>query len=220
MRALWGLFLFLAAGALAAESPLYWAIANNDALAVWKLTAPEGAPEQLEENGLAPTAWAVQKGSGEVLQVLAWRGVPLDGVDAHGRNLLFSAAALGRVDLFDRIAAAGADPMRVDEDGRNLVHAAAPSPHLEMLARVLARGPSAVQRSALGVTPLMMACWGGHSAAVKLLLRWGAVPDDQDYLGRSVRDYAGWSGDPKTLEVIDLALTRWTIEPADGAPLP
>jgi ankyrin repeat protein len=220
MRRIGLILTLLAAGGVWGESPLYWAIANNDALEVWKLTAPEGPPAVLEENGLPPPAWAVERASAEVLEVLAWRGVSLDQVDVHGRNLLYGAAALGRVDLFDRIAAAGALTTQVDDQGNTLVHAGATAPHLILVGRLLATGLDATARTNLGVTPLMRACGAGRSEAVTLLLRWGGVPEDLDFLGRSVRDYAVRSGDTATLSVIDQALSPWSIGQDGGDPLP
>lgn len=205
---------------LPAESNLYWALANNDALAVWQMTTPEGAPVDLGDASLDRAALAVGQGAGEALQALAWKGVPLDAVDADGRNLLFSAAALGRLDLFERIQAAGARTDQVDASGKTLVHAAALSPHPEMLRTLLALGLGAADKSSLGITPLMEAALAGKSDEVEVLLAWGSVPEDEDYLGRSVRDFAVASGDPGTLAVVDGALTPWTISPDDGVPLP
>lgn len=203
-----------------AESPLYWAIANNDALGVWNLTQPDAAPGTLAETGQEPPMLAVERGAAEVLQVLIWRGSALDGVDTQGRNLLFPAAALGRLDLFDRIAASGARVDQVDGQGLTLVHAAAVSPHTRMLRRLLASGAAVQSRSHLGITPLMEASRAGRAEEVRVLLRWGAVPEDQDYLGRSVLDYARTSGDGPTLEAVEAALSPWTISQGDTAPLP
>jgi len=214
------LLILLLATPSFAETPLYWAIANNDALEVWNLTASAPVPPVLDENGLSLPAWAVERGSGEVIDVLTWRGVPLDGIDDQGRNLLFGAATRGRLDLFAKIEAAGARLDQVDLRGQTLIHAAAPSPHPVMLKTLLARGLGAVSRSALGVTPLMLACLGGRADETAILLAWGSVPEDEDYLGRSVRDYAVRSADPQTLELIDAALTPWTIEPDGADPLP
>lgn len=203
-----------------AETPLYWAIANNDALEVWNLTSAEPTPEAFEENGLSPPAWAVERGSGEALDVLTWRGTALDVVDAQGRNLLFGAARRGRLDLFEKIEAAGARIDAVDQRGQTLIHMAAQSPHPVMLKTLLARGLGAVARSAIGTTPLMFACLEGKAEEAAVLLAWGSVPEDEDYLGRSVRDYAVWGGDPATLALVDEALTPWTIAPDGGDPLP
>jgi len=218
MRALLFVATFLLTSSVFGQSPLYWALANNDARAVWNLAAE--VPDLLEENGLSAPAWAVERGNAEAIAALAWRGIPLDQVDAEGRNLLFGAAALGRLDLFDTIAAAGARLDQVDSLGRTLIHAAAPSPHPEMLKALLAKGLGALDRTALGVTPLMLACGAGRASEVQMLLDWGAVPEDRDYLGRSVRDYAVAGGDAATLALIDADLTPWTIESSGGAPPP
>lgn len=214
------LFLLLLSLPCWAETPLYWAIANNDALEVWKLTTVEPPPEAFEENGLSPPAWAVERGSGEALDVLTWQGVSLDLIDSQGRNLLFGAAARGRLDLFEKIEAAGARLDVVDQRGQTLVHMAARSPHPVMLKSLLARGLGAVARSSIGTTPLMFACLEGKADEAAILLAWGSVPEDEDYLGRSVRDYAVMGGDATTLAVVDEALTPWTIEPDGGDPLP
>jgi ankyrin repeat protein len=217
-RWLWAVFL-LTASEVTAESPLYWALANNDALEVWNLTAAE-VPATLDETGGTVSAWAVARGNAEAVDALVWRGVPLNGVDDRGRNLLFDAASLGRLDLFDKIVAQGARVDQIDLTGQTLVHAAALSPHTEMLTKLLALGLGATERTALGLTPLMVACAGGRAQEAALLLAWGAVPEDEDYLGRNVRGYAESSGDEATLAVITEALTPWSIEAADAAPLP
>jgi len=219
MRILWVVLGLLAAGTVQAETPLYWALANNDAVEVWNLTS-EPPPDVLDENGLSPPAWAVARGNTEAIEALHWRGVPLDAVDADGRNLLFGAAALGRVDLFETLLAAGAKAGQVDNEGQTLIHMAAESPHPEMLQRLLALGGTATQRTTSGVTPLMLAAGTGRADQVELLLRWGAAAEDEDYLGRSVRDYALQGGDAKTLALIDEALIPWTIEPDGEVPPP
>jgi len=89
-----------------------------------------------------------------------------------------------------------------------------------MLTALLARGLGVGPRTDLGVTPLMLACQAGAASQAQTLLDWGAVPEDQDYLGRSVRDYAVAGGDPATLALIDEALAPWTIVSGDGAPPP
>jgi len=217
-----GLFLVLslAAAPLVAESELFWAVSNNDALALWTLTAEQAPPPLLEPTELGPEAWALRRGNAEALQVLQWRGVSLAQVDALGRNLLFPAAGLGRLDLFERVLAAGADPQQVDTAGQTLFHEAAASPHPEMLSYLLARGWGAQSRSSLGVTPLMLACRAGRPVETALLLDRGAVAEDEDYLGRSVLAYARASGNPEVVGLIEAALSPWSIAADDGAPLP
>jgi ankyrin repeat protein len=209
-----------AIGGTFAETPLYWALTNNDVVEVWNLTATAPPPAVLDENASAPAAWAVARGNTEALSALLWRGVALNEVDARGRNLLFEAAALGRVDLFETIVAAGARWDQVDHEGLTLIHMAVGSPHPEMLQTLLSLGLGAKTRTASGVTPLMLACLSGQADQVKILLAWGAVAEDQDYLGRHVRDYAVTGGSLKVLSLIDEALIPWTIEPAGGAPPP
>jgi len=212
--------VFLALWAISnaqAETPLYWALANNDVIEVWHANE---FPDLLEENGLTVPAWAVSRGNAEAVDALVWRGVALNQIDSRGRNLLFPAAALGRLDLFEKIMAQGAKIDQVDAQGQTLIHAAATSPHPEMLRVLLALGLGASEKSALGVTPLMMACGAGRWVNAKLLLDWGAVPEDRDFLGRGVRDYAVEGGDQQTLQLIDTTLTPWTIGPVGGAPLP
>lgn len=215
----WFLLVYLVLGSTVhAESPLYWAIANNDALAVWNLANP--APEVLEENGLSPEAWAVARGSAEVVEVLVWRSGRLDRVDAQGRNLLYGAVGLGRMDLVERLLREGLATDVVDAQGRSLIHAAATARLSEALRWLLVGERAPITRSNLGRTALMEACGAGRAGAVALLLRWGEVPEDEDYLGRSVRDYALSSGDQATLELIDEALRPWSIAPDGGAPPP
>ena len=203
-----------------AESDLYWALANNDPLVVWQLTNDGGTPANDGDGDLDRPSLAVSAGSAEALDALTWRGVALDSINDQGRNLLFPAAAVGRLDLFERIQAAGAKVDQVDNQGRTLVHMAALSPHPEMLKTLLGLGLGPRVPSSLGLTPLMEASGGGKSDEVAILLAWGAIPEDEDWLGRTVRDYALASGDPATLALIDQALIPWSISQDGEAPPP
>ena len=100
------------------------------------------------------------------------------------------------------------------------MHAAATSPHPEMVKALLRLGLGAGPRSALGVTPLMLACESGETAGAEILLAWGAIPEDEDYLGRSVRDYAVAAGNEATLKLVDSALSPWTPGQDGAAPHP
>jgi len=218
----WGLLLIFISPLLTAQEtePLYWALTNNDALEVWNLTASKPPPRVLKQNNLPPTVWAVEQGNAEVLQALVWRGVSLDAVDQHGRNLLFAASALGRVDLYNQILASGADPKQVDDEGNSLVQWAASAPHPEILHTLLRQGLNPETRNSRGITPLMRACAAGQPQAVALLLSWGAAVHDEDYFGTTVRAYAVKGKNAAVLNLIDSALTPWTIGPGDTAPPP
>jgi ankyrin repeat protein len=208
--------LFLA-GFGFAQSDLYWAIANNDALAAWKLTQPG---ELVPMPAVEDLSWAVSRGSGEVFDVLSYRGAPVAGIDESGRNLLFEASLAGRLDLFRKIALSGARLDQVDLSGLSLVHAAAQSVQTVMVPFLLRNGLPPAARSELGVTPLMLASQEGRLENVKTLLNWGANPADQDYLGRSVLWYANRGKNPQTLALLNGELGPAESEPSGEAPLP
>ncbi|MEI8094591.1 MAG: ankyrin repeat domain-containing protein [Spirochaetales bacterium] len=203
----------------AQETPLYWAIVNNDALAAWNLTEPRGTESIIP--GPAELAWAIRRGASEVFDVLSYRGAPADAIDDSGRNLLFDVSIQGRLDLFRKIAAAGARLEQVDREGWSLAHAGAQSSHPEMTVYLLQRGVPPVQRSDLGVTPLMLACAAGLEQNALELLSWGANPADEDYLGHTVLWYAHTGGNAALQAVLEQELTAVPeSSPSDAAPLP
>ncbi len=197
-------FLFIACSGLLAAEPtpvLERAIENNDALAVWNLTDPLGElPWTPEMNAVSK---AVNRGAGEVFDVLTYRGAPVGAFDAQGRNLLFPATYQGRLDLFRKIEAAGARIDQQDAEGWRLVHMAAQSNRPEMLGYLLGRGLDPVSATEAGLTPLMVACRAGQLEQAQQLLGWGANPFDQDYRGRDVHWYATLANNPELLALLD-----------------
>lgn len=217
MRNFVRLTLLFLAGFGFAQSDLYWAIANNDALTAWKLTQPG---ELISLPAVADLSWAVSRGSGEVFDVLSYRGAPVAGIDESGRNLLFEASLAGRLDLFRKIALSGARLDQVDFSGLSLVHAAAQSVQTVMVPFLLRNGLPPAARSELGVTPLMLASQEGRLENVQVLLNWGANPEDQDYLGRSVLWYANRGKYPEMLSLLNREVGQAESVPNDGDPLP
>jgi ankyrin repeat protein len=142
------------------------------------------------------------------------------GIDESGRNLLFEASLAGRLDLFRKIALSGARLDQVDFSGLSLVHAAAQSVQTVMVPFLLRNGLPPAARSELGVTPLMLASQEGRLENVQVLLNWGANPEDQDYLGRSVLWYANRGKNPEMLSLLNREVGQAESVPNDGDPLP
>ena len=59
-----------------------------------------------------------------------------------------------------------------------------------------------------GVTPLMIAAFGGHEAVVELLLCCGADPARRDARGRSVAFYARAAGHPDLAQRLDTVVEK------------
>ena len=127
---------------------------------------------------------------------LWWAGtLPAAQSDALQRGALWWAAAAGRADEVERLAALG-DPLdEADIDGETPLHAALRQGHVQTAALLVARGADANRAARHGVTPLQLAAAGGHAELAALLLRAGAGPNAQDRFGRTALYEAAQRGD-------------------------
>lgn len=127
---------------------------------------------------------------------LWWAGtLPAAQADALRRGELWWAAAAGRVDEVERLAARG-DPLdEADIDGETPLHAALRQGQVQTAALLVARGADANRAARHGVTPLQLAAAGGHAELAALLLRAGAGPNAQDRFGRTALYEAAQRGD-------------------------
>ena len=83
-----------------------------------------------------------------------------------------------------------------DADGLTpLMRAAARGDIATVTTTLVAAAPTSTRAHAqLRLTPLMFAAYGGHDAAVRLLLEKGATPNLKDASGASAADWASQGG--------------------------
>jgi len=127
---------------------------------------------------------------------LWWGGaLPAAHVDSLGRSALWQAAAAGRADEVERLAARGEALDAVDIDGETALHAALRRGQPHTAKRLLALGADANRAARHGVTPLLLAVAGGHAELAAALLQAGADPNAQDQFGRTALHDAAQRGD-------------------------
>ena len=135
------------------------------------------------DRGLAPDFLADRIGTG--LMIAAWqgnlpmmelfvaRGADVNRTNALGEDALMHASLRGRREavqwLFEHGARLGSGPRRW-----TALHYAAFSGHTDVAAYLVTRGADINARSTNGSTPLMMAVYEGHEAAVRELIGLGA----------------------------------------------
>jgi hypothetical protein len=126
-----------------------------------------------------------------------WLGGALPGarVDSLGRGALWQAAAAGRIEEVERLAARGDALDAADIDGDTALHAALRRGHLRIAKLLLALGADANRTTLHGATPLLLAVAGGHAELADALLRVGADPSAQDQFGRTALHEAAQRGD-------------------------
>jgi len=127
---------------------------------------------------------------------LQWGGaLPAAQADALGRGAMWRAAAAGRSDEVERLAARGVPLDQADLDGETPLHAALRRGQVHTARLLVARGADANRASRHGVTPLLLAAAGGQAELTAVLLLGGADPNAQDRFGRTALYEAAQRGD-------------------------
>ena len=149
--------------------------------------------------GLFPLHRAAERGDVDALSAHAQKGYSINERDGSGRTPCHYAVARDRHDcLHSIIFLLSGDASVVDGSGLAAIHHAAHRGSVKCLGMLLQAGAHVDSADVHSRTPLMMACSGGHEAAVRLLLKNGASLMLRDTKGRSALEHA--KGD----EVIEL----------------
>lgn len=131
------------------------------------------SPEFLADRigtGLMIAAW---QGNLAMMELFVARGADVNRTNALGEDALMHASLRGRQEAAQWLLERGAKPERGPRRWTAL-HYAAFSGHAELAAFLVSRGADLNARSANGSTPLMMAVYEGHEAAVRELIGLGA----------------------------------------------
>ena len=142
--------------------------------------------------------------SGADLDAPLWWGGVLPGgrADGLGRSALWQAAAAGRSDAVERLAARGDPQDAADIDGETALHAALRGGHWHTARLLVARGADVNRAAGHGVTPLLLAVAGGPAELADLLLQAGADPNAPDRFGRTALQVVAQRGDLATAALL------------------
>ena len=109
------------------------------------------------------------------------RGAGVEGGDGAGRSMLHRAALQGKVEVAEKLLAAGANPSFRDSRGVTPLHVACKLLHFELMQLLLRRGADPNSPTRAGWTPLLLVLQSSANSKAALsccrsLLRAGANP--------------------------------------------
>ncbi|KAL9961103.1 hypothetical protein ACROYT_G029987 [Oculina patagonica] len=104
----------------------------------------------------------------------------------------------------EQVSATGSEFVDMDKNEWNSLHSAARDGDVPKIESLLSRGFPIDSRTALGITPLMVAACSNKLQAVEYLLKKGANPSLEDNNGRNLLHCASQGGNP----VIELILSH------------
>lgn len=132
--------------------------------------------------------WCVRENSYKVFDYLLKQ--PQININAHAKNgdtALMLASYLDKIDYVKKLIAAGAD---TKHEGWTALHYAAVSGNTDIMSLLLNNGANVNALSPNQTTPLMMASRSGHTAAIQLLMRFGADIHLKNEAGMNAYNFA------------------------------
>jgi ankyrin repeat protein len=111
------------------------------------------APDDAENEAYTLLQSAVNTDNPHIVRLLLYRGVPVDGLDAHGATALHAAAAAGRDALVLLLIERGAGVNIADGEGYTPLHRAAMACRRSTITLLLAHGADPEARNAKGWRP-------------------------------------------------------------------
>lgn len=124
------------------------------------------------------------------------------GTEARNVSLLMMAAENGRADEVKALIADKKMLRQTDSDGRTCLHYAAIGGNLEILELLIASGLSKNTLDAKRRSPLFYAISGQHEAAIRFLIREGAIVTQQTLGGMNLGMVAAFQGDLPVLQLL------------------
>jgi ankyrin repeat protein len=185
--------LLFAFGSLAAESPFYLPIRNNDLGAVRQLISNPGVKVR-DGRGNSPLMYAAAVGSLESMRLLLDAGAdPNDANDFGATPLMWCAGNIAKVRL---LLSKGANADSRSKLGRSpLLIAATSDGAVEVVRLLIAKGADVNARDKGGDTPLIQAAGANDIETARLLIAKGADVNNVDEGGYTALHAAAGNGD-------------------------
>ncbi|VUC26312.1 unnamed protein product [Clonostachys rosea] len=168
-------------------------------------------PNMGDKTGHLPLFRAANMNKVALLEVLVKSGAKMDAVDSTGEDALANAVWTGAVEAAEWLLKNGANVNSRDTAREPVLHRACQVIEInkEMVALLLRHGAKVNAINDRGYTALHVAAGGGHSEAIKELLRQGADWKMKDNCGNEPLFYAGLSNNMKAVDV----LKEWINNP-------
>ncbi len=146
--------------------------------------------------------YEVLQGNYRTVKSLLDGGVSPDTADTEGVSALMMAASLPDHYLSDLLLNRGADYKRRDSMGLDCLWYASFEGRADLVERLIESGVS-LQGNFLENSPLFAAFAGGRHKVMETLLKAGADPRQSGRLGACLVHYAAFTGDMRTLRILD-----------------
>jgi uncharacterized protein len=169
---------------LAAAGPLHDAAKEGDRDQVVAALQNGASISDVNESGEPALLIAALGGHVEVVALLLDKGVDTELRNKGGLTALHAAAYGGHLDVVELLVSRGADV----NDEKNYyhmspLHAAAEEGRTDIVAFLLANNADIEAKERNGYTPLTQAGWRSHWDAAQLLLKAGAVCQEEKLVG-------------------------------------
>lgn len=161
------------------------------------LLAGQGAPSLARPAGAARGASGVQPQSSAAHRPPARQ----DGVAALDRNLI-TAAAVGDLELVNRLLAAGASAQAVDERGRSALLAAVQNRRGDVARALVVAGADVNRKDRDGMSAFLAAAATGQADVVRLALAHGADVRSTDRYDGTALIVASQHGNPEVVKLL------------------
>lgn len=153
------------------QTPLFDAVKSGNSTALHILATRGGQVNHRDDKGRSLIDWAIETGApAALLKELHTLGADFDASPKTKQTALHTAAATGRMDLFETLAALNLSVNARDKDGNTPLHLATQAGHLEAMQKLIDMGADANIRNTNIETPLYLAADKGIAGAVDILL--------------------------------------------------
>lgn len=169
------------------QTPLFDAVKSGNVTALHILATRGGRINHRDDKGRNLIDWAIETGApATLLKELHHLGADFDASPKTKQTALHTAAAAGRMDLFEALAALNLSVNARDKDGNTPLHLATQAGHLEAMQKLIDMGADANIRNTNIETPLYIAADKGIEGAVDILLQ-------QPRIAAEVNSHANYS---------------------------
>jgi ankyrin repeat protein len=193
----------LTAGAATAQDRLIEAIRADDVATVRALLEKRVDVNAVQADGTTALHWAVDRESGEIVQLLIRAGANVMATNRYGATPLWLASLNGNAGTIGMLLEAGADAASSSTDGETALMVAARTGRIEAVNALLARGVDVnVKENWRGQTALMWAAAEGHAPVIEVLVARGADVNARSNGGFSAILFAAREGRIAAVEAL------------------